>query len=55
MDPIALTFYAIVCGCLSAASPVVPSLPVRLAIGAGVGIAAATFLPLIRGVLAAGY
>ena len=51
MDPIAVVFYAIVCGCLSAASPVVPSLPVRLAIGAGVGIVAALVLPVLRGLI----
>ena len=51
MDPIAIAFYAIVCGCLSAASPVVPSMPMRLAIGAGVGIVAAVILPLVRGLI----
>lgn len=51
MDPVSLAFYAIVCGCLSAASPIVPSLPVRLALGAGVGVLAAALLPLLRGVL----
>ncbi|MEL7116928.1 MAG: hypothetical protein AAGP08_15335 [Pseudomonadota bacterium] len=53
MDPIALAFYAVVCGCLSAASPKLPSLPVRLAIGAGVGVIAALVLPVLRGVFQA--
>lgn len=48
MDPISLTFYAVVCGTLSAASPVVHSLPVRLVIGAVVGLVAATLLPFIK-------
>lgn len=51
MDPITLAFYAIVCGCLSAASPRIPRLPVRLGIGAVVGIVAATLLPWIKGAL----
>lgn len=48
MDPITLTFYAVVCGCLSAASPKLPSLPVRLGIGAGVGLVAAAVLPMLK-------
>ena len=51
MDYVALGFYAVVCGCLSAASPRVPRLPVRLAIGAVVGIAAAATLPWLKGML----
>ena len=51
MDPISIAFYAVVCGCLSAASPVVPSLPVRLGIGAVVGIVAAFLLPIVRGAM----
>jgi hypothetical protein len=52
MDPIALTFYAVVCGLLSAASPRIPRLPVRLGIGAAVGLVAATVLPLVKQMLA---
>ncbi|SNR32831.1 hypothetical protein [Puniceibacterium sediminis] len=48
MDPITLTFYATVCACLSAVAPRVPRLPVRLAIGALVGLVAATLLPFLR-------
>ena len=51
MDPIAITFYAVICGFLSAASPVVPSLPIRLAVGAVVGIGAAVILPLLKGAM----
>ena len=51
MDPITIAFYAIVCGCLSAVAPKLPKLPVRLGVGAGVGILAATVLPLIQGAL----
>ncbi len=48
MDPITITFYALVCGCLSAAAPKLPGLPIRLGVGAGVGVLAATLLPLIK-------
>jgi len=51
MDPITLAFYAIVCGCLSAVAPNFPKLPVRLAIGASVGIIAAAALPWLKGAL----
>lgn len=51
MDPITLIFYAVVCGCLSVVAPKLPGLPVRLGIGAGVGIAAASLLPLIKDAL----
>jgi hypothetical protein len=51
MDPISLGFYALVCGCLSVAAPRLGGLAPRLAIGAGVGLIAATFLPMLRGML----
>lgn len=51
MDPIALAFYAVVCGVLSAVAPSMPRLPIRLAIGAVVGMAAASFLPMLKGML----
>lgn len=51
MDPIAIAFYAIICGCLSAFAPSVPRLSVRVGIGAGVGIVAAAVLPLIKDLL----
>ena len=48
MDPITLTFYAVVCGCLSAVAPKFPGLLMRFGIGAGVGIFAAIVLPIIK-------
>ncbi|MCG6901742.1 MAG: hypothetical protein LJE68_03590 [Rhodobacter sp.] len=51
MDPIALGFYALVCGGLSVIAPNFPRLPVRLGIGAVVGLVAATVLPWIKGML----
>lgn len=51
MDILPLIFYAVICGALSALSPAVPSWPVRALIGAGVGIAAASCLPLLRDLL----
>ena len=51
MDPITIAFYAVVCGCLSAVAPKLPRLPIRLGVGAGVGILAATVLPLIKDAL----
>ena len=51
MDPITLGFYAIVCGCLSAVAPRFPRLPIRLGIGAAVGLVAASALPVLRGAL----
>ena len=54
MDPFALLFYAIVCGCLSFAAPKLGGRLQRLAIGAGVGVVAAALLPFIRQVVAGG-
>ncbi|SIO41998.1 hypothetical protein SAMN05444287_2849 [Octadecabacter temperatus] len=51
MDPITLVFYAVVCGCLSAVAPKFPGMSVRLGVGAGVGIIAATTLPFIKDML----
>ncbi|SLN43727.1 hypothetical protein [Roseisalinus antarcticus] len=55
MDPISLTFYAVVCACLSWAAPVLGGILPRLAIGAVVGMVAATLLPILRGLLSAPY
>lgn len=49
IDPITLGFYAIVCAVLGAYAPKLGSTPVRFVIGAVVGIAAATVLPVLRG------
>ena len=51
MDPISLGFYAVVCGILSAVAPNFPRLPIRLGIGAVVGVIAATVLPWIKGAM----
>jgi hypothetical protein len=51
MDPFTIGFYAIVCAGLSAVAPRVPRLPVRLAIGAVVGVIAASVLPQIKGMI----
>lgn len=51
MDITALTFYAVVCGVLSMASPSLGTPWRRLGIGAVVGIIAAAVLPMVRGVI----
>lgn len=51
MDPIAIAFYAVICGCLSAVAPNLGGMPIRLAIGAVVGVIAALVLPMVKGVL----
>lgn len=51
MDPITLGFYALVCGSLGAVSPKFPRLPVRLAVGAVVGLVAASILPVLKGMM----
>jgi len=48
MDVTALVFYALVCGCLSLASPGLGRPAIRIAIGAVVGIAAAALLPFLK-------
>ena len=48
MDPIAIAFYAVVCGTLSVVAPNFPKLPVRLGVGAAVGVVAASVLPVLR-------
>ncbi len=51
MDPIALVFYAIVCGILGVAAPNLGAPLVRLGIGAVVGIVASIVLPVIKGTM----
>ncbi len=48
MDPVTITYYALVCGTLSAVAPRFPRLPIRLGIGVVVGLVAATLLPQIK-------
>lgn len=45
MDPVALIFYALVCGSLSAFAPKFGGVGLRMAAGAAVGIVAALVLP----------
>jgi hypothetical protein len=47
MDPVTLTFYGIVCGLLAAFVPSAGR-PFRFALGVGVGLIAAAFLPPLR-------
>ncbi len=49
MDPLTMVFYGVVCGLLGAFAPNLPSLVIRLIIGAGVGVASAFVLPILRG------
>ena len=51
MDPISLTFYAVICGILSLFAPKLGGRVPRLAIGAVVGLVAATILPVLRAAL----
>jgi hypothetical protein len=51
MDPVSLGFYATVCGLLGLAGPRLGRAPVRLAVGALVGVLAVTLLPQIRGLM----
>jgi len=48
MDPIALAYYAIVCGALSCCAPLIGGILARLAIGVVVGLVAAALLPMLR-------
>ncbi|MEM7720696.1 MAG: hypothetical protein AAF222_15985 [Pseudomonadota bacterium] len=51
MDPIALTFYAVVCGLLSLFAPKLGGRVPRLAVGAVVGVLAAAILPVLHGMM----
>ncbi|WP_425100366.1 hypothetical protein [Tropicibacter sp. S64] len=51
MDIVSLGFYAMVCGLLGLAGPKLGRAPMRLAIGAVVGVVAVTLLPVMRGAL----
>ena len=48
MDPIAIVFYAIICGCLSLFAPNLGGMAPRLAVGAVVGVLAAILLPVLK-------
>ena len=47
MDPIALGFYACVCGLLGLVAPSLGGAIARVAVGAGVGLVAAILLPWV--------
>ena len=49
MDPISISFYAVICGLLSMLAPNLGGTLPRLGIGAAVGILAAILLPIIKG------
>ncbi len=51
MDIISVVFYACVCGALGVAGPKLGAVWIRLLIGAGVGVVAATVLPIITGAI----
>ena len=48
MDPINLLYYAAICAALSAVSPRFKTMPLRLMIGAVVGLIAAAVLPFAK-------
>ena len=48
MDPVNLTYYAVVCGGLAAYSPTLSNRIVRLAMGFGVGALSAMLLPTVH-------
>lgn len=52
MDVIALAFYATVCAALSYYAPALNKSVYRLLVGAIVGVAAASLLPVVKGLLA---
>lgn len=51
MDIIGLAFYACVCAALSVVAPRLSTFPMRLGVGAIVGIVAAAVLPMLRGLI----
>jgi len=53
MDPVSVGFYAAVCGVLGLAGPRLGAAPLRLAIGAGVGVVAVAVLPFFQDFLGA--
>jgi hypothetical protein len=55
MDPVSLGYYAAICGVLGIASPWLGALPVRLVVGALVGVGAAALLPQVQALFGGGY
>jgi hypothetical protein len=52
IDATAIAWYAAICGVLSAFAPALGGRAMRIGIGAAVGIAAATLLPIVKSGLA---
>ncbi|MBX3579804.1 MAG: hypothetical protein KF723_21595 [Rhizobiaceae bacterium] len=48
MDPVTISFYAVVCGSLAILSPRIPTAVLRLVVGIAAGVAGASLLPFIR-------
>jgi hypothetical protein len=48
MDPVNLTYYAVVCGGLAAYSPSVANRILRMVVGLGVGGLSASLLPIVH-------
>lgn len=51
IDTTTIAWYAVICGILSALAPSLGGIGLRLAIGGGVGVFAASVLPAIRGMM----
>ncbi len=51
MDPISISFYAVICGLLGLVAPRLGGVIPRLATGAVVGIVAAVVLPFLKGLM----
>ena len=51
MDPVSLGFYASVCGLLGLAGPKLGAAPIRLGVGAIVGVIAVAVLPHVKSLL----
>lgn len=51
MDPVTMTYYAVVCAALSYGAGSLRSKAMRVALGVAVGLVAAAALPSVRGAL----
>lgn len=54
MDPLALAYYALICGLLGLAAPRLGGSALRFGVGVAVGLLAASVLPLLRALVGAG-
>ena len=48
MDPVTMTYYGIICGCVGMVSPRVSPGALRFVLGVAVGLVAAALLPALR-------